>query len=71
MQSFSRYRIKSYEVNKTVYFVGVLIFNNMLVFSPPESTGEMIALGEYMLNVKNKVMHTLNEEIECSKGIIE
>lgn len=38
-------------------------------FSPPESTGEMIALGEYMLNVKNKVMHTLNEEIECSKGI--
>ena len=43
----------------------------MLVFSPPESTGEMIALGEYMLNVKNKVMHTLNEEIECSKGKIE
>ena len=28
----------------------------------------MIALGEYMLNVKNKVMQTLNEEIECSKG---
>ena len=43
----------------------------MLAFSPPESTGEMIALGEYMLNVKNKVMHTLNEEIECSKGRIE
>ena len=43
----------------------------MLSSSPPESTGEMIALGEYMLNVKNKVMHTLNEEIECSKGRIE
>ena len=42
----------------------------MLSSSPPESTGEMIALGEYMLNVKNKVMHTLNEEIECSKGTI-
>ena len=40
----------------------------MLASSPPESTGEMIALGEYMLNVKNKVMYTLNEEIECSKG---
>ena len=28
----------------------------------------MINLGEYMLNVKNKVMNTLKEEIECSKG---
>ena len=28
----------------------------------------MIALGEFMLNVKNKVMNTLKEEIECSKG---
>ena len=28
----------------------------------------MIALGEYMLNVKNKFMNTLKEEIECSKG---
>ena len=28
----------------------------------------MISLGEFMLNVKNKVMQTLNEEIECSKG---
>jgi dynein heavy chain len=35
---------------------------------PPESTQEMINLGEYMLNVKNKVMNTLKEEIECSKG---
>jgi hypothetical protein len=35
---------------------------------PPESTQEMINLGEYMLNVKNKFMNTLKEEIECSKG---
>ena len=35
---------------------------------PPDSTQEMINLGEYMLNVKNKVMNTLKEEIECSKG---
>ena len=37
-------------------------------FRPPESTEEMIHLGEYMLNVKNKVMNSLKEEIECSKG---
>lgn len=35
---------------------------------PPESTEEMIHLGEYMLSVKNKVMNKLKEEIECSKG---
>ena len=36
--------------------------------SPPQSTQDMIALGEYMLNVKNKRMNSLKEEIECSKG---
>ena len=27
-----------------------------------------ICAGEYMLNVKNKRMNSLKEEIECSKG---
>ena len=31
------------------------LFGLQIYFRPPESTQEMINLGEYMLNVKNKV----------------
>ena len=38
-----------------------------VALNAPKSTKEMIELGEYMLNVKNKKMLQLTEEIETSK----
>lgn len=38
-----------------------------VALNAPKSTKDMIDLGEYMLNVKNKKMLTLEEEIEESK----
>ena len=52
----------------SVIFVGSFpglfnVFGNSLFFG-----GFDILPGEYMLNVKNKRMNSLKEEIECSKG---